>query len=324
MELPLEAYMSIARHVGTRRELASLCRVSRGFRNAAERVLYNTIHMHDYVQTALICRVLANSVHLALLVNAISIHVSGSGSDSESSPIPPPDDYWGLLALALQQTKRLRFLNIYIDESSDMGNAWVLDSCTFQLRTFHCDFSWDEHLVAFLNSQSSLTDLYILDFQKDTNNHTGALNLQALPKLSVLECTFMEAASTLASNRPLSRLKSCFTSSHVDDKRGEMATLFTNMRRSRRHIRALDIADSVYNSEFSLQFLTEVAATFSNSHLRYLGTLALPIDGREVRIIPLPRAFLCFPIPDPNPSPSLAYTVLRLAHAPASPPMCRA
>lgn len=282
MNLPLEAYIYIATDLSAKGDLASLCRVSKGFRNAAERILYNTIHMRGVTRTQKICRSLTGSPHLAALVDAVSINVSTSDSGSNTSETPRSDEYWDLIAHAFRRMRRLRFLNVCIDDSADMTHAWVLDGCNFQLRTFHSDFSWDKHLVEFLNTQYSLTDLYILDFRNDTRNCAISLTTQSLPKLLILECTFMEAATTLANNRSLSRLKTCFSASDVQGKRLELMALMKSLRRSRRSLRALDIADSVYSSDFSLYVLARVNDFLSSPYLRYLGTLTLPVDGREV------------------------------------------
>lgn len=282
MNLSLEAYIYIARDITAKEDLASLCRVSKGFRKAAERILYNTLHIRRAPQIQRICNTLANSPRLAAFVDAVSIDVSNSDSDSESFETSPPDERWDLVARALQQMRRLRFLNVTADDSAGIAQAWVLDGCAFQLRTFHCEFSWDDHLVAFLGTQHSLTDLYILDFQNDTRNRTASLTPQSLPKLSILECTFMEAAIALANNRSLSRLKTCFSASEVTGKRAESIALVRSLRRSRRSLRALDIADSNYSSDFSLETLARINEFLSSPHLRYLGTLSLPVDGREV------------------------------------------
>ncbi|KAI0072214.1 hypothetical protein K474DRAFT_1668126 [Panus rudis PR-1116 ss-1] len=235
-----------------------------------------------------ILRTLSNNTRLAALVDALSLYVSEDVSDSEDqcgAAPPTPDGYWDLVSLALKQTSRLQFFDIHIDNGDEMSNAWVLRDATFQLRTFHCDFSWDEHLVTFLDSQASLSDLYILDFQIDTGGHdiTRYSNNPAfLPSLSVLECTFMEAAAALVPGHAISRLKTCFTHSEVEEKRLEMRQLLTHVRRTRRHLRALDIADSSYDSAFTVEFAQQLTNALTHStRLKYLGTLALPIDGRE-------------------------------------------
>lgn len=285
MELSYETYILIVRHVATRADLASLCRVSRGFRRAAERLLYNTLNLKDYDIAKALCNILSTTPRLSLLVEALSIYVSSNGSDSDDSLITLPEDYWDHITLALKQFHRLRFLNIYLDGANDASQAHILDGCSFQLRTFHCDLEWDEHLSTFLASQTHLSDLYIADFKADTpDSPSPLLNPHSLPKLAILECTFMEAASAIIPSSPVVRLKTCFSASQVEEKRVEMRTLFSNIRRSRRHLRSLDIADASYTQDFSLELLTMAVNTFSSSnHLRYLGTLVLPVGGREVR-----------------------------------------
>jgi len=210
--------------------------------------------------------------------------VDDSDSQSQSSTPSMPPDYWDHVASALRCTTRLRYLSINVDGGGDTAQAWILNNCTFQLRTFHCELSWDTHLQTFLNTQRQLSDLYILDYKIDdsTTTTTSPIDSHSLPKLSILECTFMEAAMALAPGRPITKLKTCFSKSRLDEKRTEMKELFTTLRRARRHLRALDIADSSYTSEFSMELLTTTVNNFANSnHLRYIGTLALPIEGRE-------------------------------------------
>ncbi len=302
MEFSHETYILIVRHVATRADLASLCRVSRGLRRAAERLLYNTLSLKDYDTSISLCEILFTIPRLAFLFEALSVYVSEIGSDSEGSPIPLPENYWNHVALALKKLHRLRFLNIYIEGANDGLQAWVLADTPFQLRTFHCDFEWDEHLSAFLVSQSQLSDLYISDFKINAPDSPSlSLDPHSLPRLATLECTFMEAASSMVPGRPVTRLKTCFSASQVDEKRAEMRTLFTNIRRSRRHLRSLDIADASYTQDFSLELLTMAVNTFSSSnHLRYLGTLVLPVGGRDV----------CYPSP-PTFSPRPFLTLFR-------------
>jgi len=281
-ELSFEAYILIGQYVGTREDLATLCRVSRGFRRAAERLLYNTLNLRDPADTISICRLLSITTRLALHVDALSLAIAEEASEeSDETPNPLPDDYWTIIASALRKTSRLRFLSIHIDGGTDTSMAWTLDNCTFQLRTFHCDFSWDEHLSDFLKSQLEITDLYIIDYQHDAPDAL-APESQFLPRLAILECTFTEAAVSLVPGRPVTRLKTCFSKSRIEEKREELRGLFSCFRSSRRQLRCLDIADASYTSDFSLELLTTAANTFSShNHLRYLGTLVLPIDGRQ-------------------------------------------
>ena len=103
----------------------------------------------------------------------------------------------------------------------------------------------------------------------------------------ILECTFSEAAVALVPDRPVCRVKTCFTHSRLEEKRTELQIIVASLRQSKRRIRALDIADSSYDVSFSLEVLARVAgdATLS-AELRYIGTLVLPVDGQQVGQIP--------------------------------------
>ncbi|KAJ7891813.1 hypothetical protein B0H13DRAFT_1625826 [Mycena leptocephala] len=318
MDVSLEAYRIIVRSVGRRSDIAALCGVSRAFRNAAERALYNTLTFSD--EDPRLCATLARSPRIADLVVALTSEDEEEG-DSESGASPkragsspsankrnsigggessPPtlDDYWSAVAGALRNTTRLRHLTIDIADPADSANAWVLDGCAFQLRTFHCDFDWDHALRAFLTTQSELRDLSLRDYRGLEDNvppvadpqsaaHTDTIAPQptpspALPALATLECTFSEAAVALIPGRPLSRLKTCFSRPDSVGKRAELVALLGALRHSTQPIGALDIADESYTESGSMELLHRISHTHATSReLRYLGTLALPVGGRK-------------------------------------------
>jgi len=61
-----------------------------------------------------------------------------------------------------------------------------------------------------------------------------------------------------------------------------MISLFNKISLSTNPIRSLDIADESYNEDFSLELLAAVIRYLPTvSHLRYLGTLVLPVDGQK-------------------------------------------
>lgn len=303
--LTLEICRIAVSNVRGRSDLATLCRVSKGFRTFAERALYNTVYMRDIHETLLLCRTISNSAHIAPLVDALTIYATGEGetvaqdSDSEQEEHPTyelPDDYWDAIASALEQVTSLRYLNVHITNSANASAAWALEKCTFQLRGFHCDFNWDHHLISFLNKQTMLNDLYLLDYVGGGNLATGAeapdtppvsppLAASALPALSTLECTFSEAAVVVVPRRPIERLKTCFSCTHVPEKREEMNLLMSKIRQSTRSLRSLDIGDSEYTVAFSMEILSSIVSSRTASlELKYLGTLVLPISGREVSV----------------------------------------
>ena len=288
MELSQEAHHLIVRHVGNRRDLLTLCRVSKRFQKEAERALYNTLHLRGYQHTIAMCRLLASTPRLSALVVALSIFVTDDGSyqsdDSDQEGSPVPDDYWEAVAAALRHTKRLSYLNIYFEEANDTSQAWVLDGCTFKLRTFHCDFEWDTHLSSFLDTQSELSDLYLADYRRDSSNDMSAPNFPRLPKLSILECAFTDGVAALVPGRPVLRVKTCFSRPRVDEKRKELNELLAKLTLSRKQLRALDLADESYTVEFTFELLSSTINVLSAfNHLRYLGTLVLPVNGDQVR-----------------------------------------
>lgn len=293
MELSQEVYRLIVRHVGTRPDLLSLCTVSKPFQKVAERALYNTLHLRGYTRSMTVCQVLNSNPRLATLVEALSIFVADDDFDQEedescdeqsSKSSSFVDQYWDVVAVALKQTTKLRFLSVYFEQVSDTSHAHVLEGCMFQLRTFHSDFEWDHYLASFLGTQSSLSDLYLSDYRSEQHSAgSSPVALPLLPKLSFLECAFSEAALAFVPGRPVLRVKTCFSRTKVEEKRAELRDLLAALKCSRKPLRSLDLADESYEPLFTLDILTMLAGTFPNSTLRYLGTLVFPVDGRQVR-----------------------------------------
>ncbi|KAI0823258.1 hypothetical protein BC628DRAFT_1421104 [Trametes gibbosa] len=288
MALPPDACSLIVNYVAdSKPTLVSLCTVSKQFQVAAERALYNTLHLTTYDLTITICRVLSCTSRLAWLAAALSVYNheddedEASSSGEDDSQLPDWDLYWNVLAAALRKTTRLQFLNFHFKDGGQTEKAWILDGCTFQLRTFHCDLAWDAHLQTFLGTQNRLSGLYLADFQSLAISPSISTSV-FLPKLNVLECTFSEAAAALVPDRPVCRVKTCFTHSRLEEKRTELQIIAASLRQSRRRLRALDIADSSYTPEFSLELLSRITSEPAlGSELRYLGTLVLPVRGRQ-------------------------------------------
>ena len=309
MELTLEAYRNIVKNVRSRADIATLCRVSRAFRRAAEWALYNTLLLQNNEEALLLLRTLsAPSSRQATLIDALTISLPGDGSfesDDDASdeeyhaqaPDPVPVTFWPSVAQALQHTKRLRYLTIQINDNSTTAVAWILDGCRVQLRSFHCNIDWDPSLVCFLNSQRALEDLFIHDYRERLPSSTPSssdsspvpitdslsVDESAMPNLAILECGFSEAAVALVSGRPVTHLKTCFSRTESEDKREELRQLVTSIENSTRPLRALDIADSSYAEAFGMEVLDAVVASGNiKRKLGHLGTLVLPVDGQKV------------------------------------------
>lgn len=314
MVLSMEARQLIVQYSRSRGDICALARVCKDFQVVAERSLYNTLHLSGTGATMSVCNVLAGQPRVAAYVETLTITVRDDEADSEEEVSPHlPEEYWSSIGAGLRSTHRLLRLTIQVDFIGHSHHAWILDGCQFRLRSFHCDLAWDDRLVGFLNDQDELEDLYILDFPYPADAEQAAptepqLPLSpppppvrrvvspvpragSLPKLSILECPTTDAVSALVPGRPITRVKTCFATSEIEKKRRELTTLFVNLRLSARPLLSLDLGDSSYNVDCSLNFLRHCVSTNRTmDNVRYLGTLALPVDGREVWI----RSVICF------------------------------
>ena len=300
MQLSREVYQLVVRNTPTRTDLITLCSVSKAFQQEAERALYNTLHLRGPSRIMQVFRLLSTTPRLSRLVEALSVFVmeeaaeqededeeEGEDEDEEQGALCPlPSDFWDVVASALREVKKLRFLSVHFEQIQDTAQAWVLGGCQFQLRTFHCDFEWDHALATFLHTQTDIVDLYLTDYRKDVKLDlppSCITRSPAMSKLSMLECTFSEAAAALVPGRPVTRVKTCFSRIDEDEKRAELEDLLAKLRMSRRPLRAMDLGDESYDEDFTLLLLTCMGGTFSRfSELRYLGTLVLPVDGKKV------------------------------------------
>lgn len=317
MTLSMEARNLIVRHAESKRDVCALARVCKDFQVAAERALYNTLYLSGIDATVSLCNILAGQPRVAGYVEALTISARDDEASTEEEVSPRfPEEYWRSVGAGLRSVHRLLRLTIQVEFIGDSRHAWILDGCQFALRTFRCDLAWDDHLVDFLNGQDELEDMYILDFPYPADTESQATaepspplspppppvrrivspvpRAGSLPKLSILECPTTDAVSVLVPHRPITRVKTCFATSEIEKKRRELTTLFVNLRLSTRPVLSLDLGDSSYNSDCSLNFLRHcVSSNRTMANVRYLGTLALPVDGREVWICSVIRCFLC-------------------------------
>jgi hypothetical protein len=155
-----------------------------------------------------------------------------------------------------------------------------LRDTTFSLRSFHCDLAWDADLAGFLERQPLLVDLYIGDF-----GAPRTLAASALPVLAVLECTFTDAVAALVPGRPVTHVKTCLSAPSPAGKAKELEALGVALAQSTRPLRSVDVADATYHPPDGARALGALLAGAGPailSSLRYVGTLALPVDGEHV------------------------------------------
>lgn len=325
MELSREIYQLIIQNVSSRSDLLSLTHVSKPLRRAAERALYNTLYMKDPATTVKLCITISSTPRVATLVDALTVFSTTDEvsfhpdtedeeqfDDEETNSLP--ENYWDCLASALRQATQLRFFNLHIDGDND--KSWILRDAPFRLRSFHCDLAWDADLVTFLNTQDRMTDLYLADYavssrppedtaseeqsakeedgmRRRSGSPTSVLPLDpdALPALSMLECSFIDAVAAIAPRRPLRRVKTCFSREDTPGKTDELQRLYAGLRNATARVRSLDLADAAYAEDFSLTVLGALVPRFPE--LRYLGTLVLPVGLEVRRPFPIAFFFLC-------------------------------
>ncbi|EJC98347.1 uncharacterized protein FOMMEDRAFT_137000 [Fomitiporia mediterranea MF3/22] len=306
MELSREAYQLIVQNVKSRSDLCTLTRTSRAFQRAAERALYNTLVMNDSTTAIKICHSITSNPRLGALVDALTIFASPPTRDdeddsSDNGVVGLPEEYWKSIASVLAQTTRLRHLNVHVD--GDSAFAWILRNIKFRLDSFHCDLAWDEDLVNFLNSQDQLRDLYLADFaltsptpirndeeeeddgQQAQPSSPMSIRPDALPLLSILECSFIDAITTLVPGRPVIRVKTCFSREDTPGKAEELRKLSASLRRTSSRLRSLDLADASYTEEFTLTVLGTMTGHLPD--LRYFGTLVLPVGLERLQFFGL-------------------------------------
>lgn len=295
----METCHLIVQNVSSRRDICSLSRVCRSFRVAAERVLYNTLYLSGSRNTMKLCETLAKQSCVSVYVEALTISRTDE-EDKRGGEVALSTDYWNAIADVLCATTRLRHLTIHLEDVAGFEHAWILDECKFKLRTFHCDLDWDSSLARFLEMQTELVDLYLLDFPHpdscpslDASSDSSTLSSQldispdSLPALSVVECPTTDAVETLVPRRPITRIKTSLSSSTPEGKREEMDRLFTSLRLSTKNILSIDLADPSYSSELSLLLLRCCTADCrTRAELRHLAALILPVDGPEVQTFP--------------------------------------
>ncbi|KAH9968357.1 hypothetical protein BGW80DRAFT_1339345 [Lactifluus volemus] len=294
MQLPPEVYSLIVKYVGRRADLFMLCLVSQRFRTAAERELYRTLDMVEPSVTVMACDVLAEQSRLSQLVVTLILYpdqLEGRSDNTSTSQarhtFSPVSDYWTSVSKALQKTTHLRSLRIYLNSGIPTNHAWILGGCNFQLHSFHCDLAWDSPLAFFLSTQRELSDLHISDFNEDVPENSlikphSLRHAHTLPSLSILDCTFTEAIGVFVPGRPVTHIKTCFSSSSNEARRVELALLLADLRLSTQPIRSLTVADESYTATFSLEFLSSLVRAFGPTpRLKYVGPLVLPVDGHE-------------------------------------------
>jgi hypothetical protein len=180
--------------------LVKICQLNKICCFYSQNVLYRKIQVYENFK---VLETLAHSTHLARRVRTFCIFTL-----SEQT-IPNE-----LLRKSLQNMTNLTLL--WFGCPADFS---VLDGCTFRLVSFHASFYQTEHLVPFLHSQPSLTDVTIAPssegFANAPSSNDVAFASTCLPNLTQISAD-LSWLQQLIPNRPVSKVMSIGNRDPVD------------------------------------------------------------------------------------------------------------
>ncbi|KZP31364.1 hypothetical protein FIBSPDRAFT_1037806 [Athelia psychrophila] len=169
-------------------DLPALCRVNKELQCHASAILYRNLTpaQGNIID---ICGTLCRSPHLALRVKHFTVTLYAAS-------LLVRDDYT-LVAQTLRCLVNLQSL-VFFFYGTD---SWMLEHCTFKLRSFHSTLDTNTTLLSFLRTQSELTTL---NLQADVHNHQ--LPLPFLPNLTHIDAPF-SWVSQLVPGRPVEEMQ---------------------------------------------------------------------------------------------------------------------
>ena len=126
-------------------DLVNVCQVNKVCCSCSQDILYRNISVHS----PQVCGTLAQSTHLARRVHSFFVMAFYFNPE--------------IIGKALRNMSSLRSLVLH----SSNQFSYILDGCTFKLDSFTSNFSYDESLRKFLNSQPSLTHIEFLAYEHE-------------------------------------------------------------------------------------------------------------------------------------------------------------
>lgn len=148
--IPADLYQVITEHISRRRDLATLCRVSRVFRHEAERALYRKVVVREET-VMFFCHggVLTNR-RLASMVRSLSLTLSSSTFPFYQSA--------AMLSDALRGLSNLRNLELWGSAMPHLIHSqFIFRGCKLNLQRFGSSVPLDTQLIQFLATQPNIT-----------------------------------------------------------------------------------------------------------------------------------------------------------------------
>lgn len=272
--LPVELWERVAQY-SRPNEIAQLSRVCKSFQAIAEPKLYQNLTLREHM---IAYRVLS-SLYIRDCSRAPYVRRLYMWQDPRAGQrVALPGQFWLMVQRVLLKMANLEYLYLY-DESCT--NTWMFQKIfPFQLKEVHLHFFWDEALVAFLVSQSSLKLLTVWDpgLEEEDDAAQRIVPHGSLPALETFEGPLHAAVDLLACDR-LKRI--CLS---VDE---ETAALFAT------YLPALASSNSTLTSLYVvsvpdylvLYTLQVLSGSPLGERLRHLGLLSLPLLDVRVQIL---------------------------------------
>ncbi|KAJ7502544.1 hypothetical protein B0H11DRAFT_1989056 [Mycena galericulata] len=202
LQIPPELCAKICEEIGMGRvrDLLALCRISRMFRDQAQRLIYHTVVLRDCSSKRLGSWCLAVTRHSQLAERVHSL-ILGLQSDLALSSDAPK------LARALAKCVNLKELSVYDDTSGyrkltschESIQGWIINKCPFRLQKLVNAYFKNSFLSQFYTAQSDIRILSIPHCHGPFPCHDAQL-----PNLIAVE---VARVSALPKDRPLGRIQ---------------------------------------------------------------------------------------------------------------------
>jgi hypothetical protein len=252
-------------------DLPALCLISKAFLRAAECKLYEHLYIGDPAVSYRACQTIASRDRIALHVRTLWLYQDRRRSNSRGALSP---QFWTIVHAALTKTLNLDVLGI---ADPTYSNSWVLKDARFQLREANVRFTWDAHLVEFLQSQNRLRTLQTMNapLPPDGGDPTIiALQPGSLPSLQMYDGPLLVAAELMSS--PITNLQVFLDQESLT----HTYTLIPHLASASKTLRTLSMLD--VPEEVSMGIF-DLCSTFI-PQLRHIGVFPLLISSVAIVI----------------------------------------
>lgn len=273
--LPVELWERVAQ-CSRPNEIAQLSQVCKSLQAIAEPKLYQNLTIRE---CTLAYHVLS-SLYIRDCFRAPYVRRLYMWQDPRAGQrVTLPGQFWMLVQRVLLKTTNLEYLYLHDDSCT---NTWVFQKIfPFQLKEVHLHFFWDEALVAFLVSQSSLKLLTVWDPGLEEEENDAAQRIVphgSLPALETFEGPLHAAVDLLACDH-LKRI--CLSAD--EETAALFATYLPALASSNSVITSLNVVSVPdYLVLYTLQVLSGSPLA---ERLRHLGLLSLPLLDVRVLIL---------------------------------------